>query len=166
MLLSRAASERCEGNTSFACVLTSRGGATVIHPGTHQDQLPNRARSPNMPRSRLAGSAMEYAPHFVWFSHIVTARLTRHRARSARLYLPDRWALAEASAGPQGSLPPAAMGLQPAPILRAGLFAQARGVLLKGQRLAHQPLDGDHLQVLLAEQDVKSPLGGTHLQHD
>src|SRR5436309_3464809 len=36
-------------------------GATVISTGTHQDQLPNRAKSTKMPRSRLAGSPAQYA---------------------------------------------------------------------------------------------------------
>src|SRR5262249_39197509 len=62
VLLSWAASERCEGKTKFACVLTSWGGATVIRTGTHQDQLHNRAKGTNTPRSRLAGSALQYAP--------------------------------------------------------------------------------------------------------
>ena len=36
-------------------------GATVILTGTHQDQLPKRAKSIKMPRSRLAGSLAQYA---------------------------------------------------------------------------------------------------------
>jgi hypothetical protein len=36
-------------------------GATVIHTGTHQDQLPNRAQCTKMPRSRLAGFPTQYA---------------------------------------------------------------------------------------------------------
>jgi hypothetical protein len=60
--LASATSERCEGNTSFTCVLTSWGGATVIRTGTHPDQLRLRARGTTTPRSRLAGSALQYAP--------------------------------------------------------------------------------------------------------
>src|SRR5260221_556817 len=55
-----ATSERCEGNTSFTCVLTSRGGATVIRTGAHLDQLRLRARGTTTPRSRLAGSTLQY----------------------------------------------------------------------------------------------------------
>src|SRR5260370_37719663 len=49
------------GNTSFTCVLTSKGGATVIRSGTHQNQLRKRASSAKTPRSRLAGSTLQYA---------------------------------------------------------------------------------------------------------
>src|SRR5260221_7564426 len=58
------ASERCEGNTSCTCVLTSWGGATVIRTGTHPDQLRHRAHGATTPRSRLAGSPIQYASHF------------------------------------------------------------------------------------------------------
>src|SRR5437588_130775 len=56
-----ATCERCEGNTSFACVLDLPLGATVILTGTHQDQLPKRAYCTKMPRSRLVGSPVQYA---------------------------------------------------------------------------------------------------------
>jgi hypothetical protein len=65
--LASATSERCEGNTSFTCVLTSWGGATVIRTGTHPDQLRLRAGGTNTPRSRLAGSALQYAPSRLHF---------------------------------------------------------------------------------------------------
>jgi hypothetical protein len=60
--LASATSQWCEGNTSFTCVLTSWGGATVIRTGTHPDQLRLRAGGTTTPRSRLAGSALQYAP--------------------------------------------------------------------------------------------------------
>src|SRR5260221_691306 len=58
-----ATSERCEGNTSFTCVLTSKAeGRQSSVRETHLDQLRNRATGTTTPRSRLAGSALQYAP--------------------------------------------------------------------------------------------------------
>ncbi|MBO0779587.1 MAG: hypothetical protein J2P37_12240, partial [Ktedonobacteraceae bacterium] len=49
------------GNHQFRLRAHRPLGATVIHTGTHQDQLPHRAFCIKMPRSRLIGSPASYA---------------------------------------------------------------------------------------------------------
>jgi len=62
------ASERCEGNTSFAGGLTSKAeGRQSSVRETHLDQLHLRARGTKTPRSRLAGSPLPYAPTWLHF---------------------------------------------------------------------------------------------------
>src|ERR1051326_3262627 len=51
------ASERCEGTTRFACVLTSEEGQQSSIRERDPHQLPKRAYSTKMPRSHLAGCA-------------------------------------------------------------------------------------------------------------
>jgi hypothetical protein len=50
------AHERCEGNTSFAYVLTEHSSQWSSIRERDLYQLPNRAHCTKMPRSRLAGS--------------------------------------------------------------------------------------------------------------
>src|SRR5262249_34355134 len=60
------ASGAWETPVSPACSPPEEGQQSFVRE-THQDQLPNRARGTNTPRSRLAGSTLQYAPDRLHF---------------------------------------------------------------------------------------------------